>query len=203
MIGGGGHARVLLDMLKNFTDYRMEGILDPNIDKGSMVDSIPILGGDDLLESFLVEDIKAVFIGIGSTGENSLRTRLYDEVAGMGFDIPFLIHSDAIVSSGAVLSKGVQVMAAAVVHVGAELEENCVINTGTVVEHDCAIGKHSFVASGAILSGGCEIGNGVFIGAGATVIQGVKIGNGAVVGAGAVVLKDVADNVTVVGVPAK
>ena len=38
---------------------------------------------------------------------------------------------------------------------------------------------------------------------GACILQGVKIGERAIVGAGAVVLKDVPQNTTAVGVPAK
>lgn len=47
------------------------------------------------------------------------------------------------------------------------------------------------------------VGNKVFLGAGAKVIGPVRIGNGAKVGANAVVVKSVAENTTVVGVPAK
>ncbi len=44
---------------------------------------------------------------------------------------------------------------------------------------------------------------GCSIGAGAVILPGVRIGRNAVVGAGAVVTKDVPENTTVVGVPAK
>ena len=48
-----------------------------------------------------------------------------------------------------------------------------------------------------------EIGAGVFIGSDTMLVAPVKIGKGARTGAGAVVTKDVPENVTVVGVPAK
>jgi acetyltransferase-like isoleucine patch superfamily enzyme len=41
------------------------------------------------------------------------------------------------------------------------------------------------------------------IGSGATILPGVTIGEGAMIGAGSVVTKDVPDNVTVVGNPAR
>jgi acetyltransferase-like isoleucine patch superfamily enzyme len=44
---------------------------------------------------------------------------------------------------------------------------------------------------------------GTHIGIGAAVLPGIKIDKNSVVGAGAVVTKDVPDNVTVVGVPAR
>ena len=48
-----------------------------------------------------------------------------------------------------------------------------------------------------------DIGNNVMVGSGSKVLGPIKIGNNVKIGANAVVLKDVPDNVTVVGVPAK
>lgn len=48
-----------------------------------------------------------------------------------------------------------------------------------------------------------EIGDEVFIGAGARVLGGIQIGDNAVIGANAVVIHDVAEHVTVVGIPAR
>jgi serine O-acetyltransferase len=47
------------------------------------------------------------------------------------------------------------------------------------------------------------LGDDLFIGAGAKIIGAVKLGSGVRVGANAVVVKDVPDNVTAVGVPAR
>jgi acetyltransferase-like isoleucine patch superfamily enzyme len=43
----------------------------------------------------------------------------------------------------------------------------------------------------------------VSIGSGAVIMGGIRIGRGAMIGAGAVVTKDVAENTTVTGVPAR
>lgn len=47
------------------------------------------------------------------------------------------------------------------------------------------------------------LGDNIFVGAGAKIIGGINIGNNVNIGANAVVVKDVPDNVTVVGIPAK
>ena len=47
------------------------------------------------------------------------------------------------------------------------------------------------------------IGNNVSIACGACVLGGVKIGNNVIIGANSVVIKDVPNNATVVGVPAR
>jgi serine O-acetyltransferase len=48
-----------------------------------------------------------------------------------------------------------------------------------------------------------SIGDNVYIGAGARVLGRIRVGNNVRIGANAVVLKDVPDNTTVVGVPAR
>ena len=48
-----------------------------------------------------------------------------------------------------------------------------------------------------------HIGRNVWIGASATILPGVTIGDGAIVGAGSVVTRDVPENMTVTGVPAR
>ena len=51
--------------------------------------------------------------------------------------------------------------------------------------------------------GRSTIGNNAWIGGSAIILGGISIGDGAIVGAGAVVTRDVPDNTTVVGNPAR
>lgn len=48
-----------------------------------------------------------------------------------------------------------------------------------------------------------DIGDNVFIGAGARVLGDIKLGDNVIIGANAVVIKDLPDNATAVGIPAK
>jgi len=50
---------------------------------------------------------------------------------------------------------------------------------------------------------GIEVGDNCYFGTGCTILGPVKIGNNVIIGAGAVVTKDIPDNCTVVGIPAK
>jgi len=203
IIGGGGHAKVLIDIFNMSGQYEIMGILDTQRETGLSILNIPVLGNDDLLEGLYKKGIKNACIAIGSINDNSKRKMLYKRVKQIGFSIPFLTHPQAIISRNARISEGVQVMAGVVIHAESLIEENTIINTGSIVEHDCYISRHVHICPGVVISGGCKINEGAFIGAGSTIIQGIKIGKNVTVGAGSVVIRDVADGSKVMGVPAK
>ena len=203
-LGGGGHAKVLVDLIRIIGKYEITGILDSGLKNGNMVADIPVLGGDDLLPGLYAEGITSACIGVGSIKDNSKRAKLYKAVKEIGYSVPSLIHPQAVVSESDVkISDGVQVMAGAIIQTGSVFGENTIINSGVIVEHDCNIGKNVHICPGTVISGGCMIGDNSFIGAGATIIQGVKTGKNAVVAAGTIVLEDVSDNSMVKGVTAR
>ena len=77
------------------------------------------------------------------------------------------------------------------------------INCGNAIGHDVEIGDYTTVYSHSDISGGTKIGSHCIIGSGVTINPSVRIGNDVIVGAGSVVVRDVPDNVTIAGVPAK
>lgn len=199
LIGGGGHAHVLADMLEAL-GRPVRGFVAPSC-KTDLHD-IPWLGGDAVLDE-VAPGSADIALGIGSTGDATLRQSLFLKLRAAGHGLPALIHPTAVLSPHVRVSDGVQVILGAVVQAGVRLETNCIVNTGAIVDHDCRIGAHAHVAPGAVLCGGVMVGEGAHVGAGARVIQNVTIGDGAIVGAGAVVLEDVAPGARVAGVPAR
>lgn len=200
IIGGGGHAKVLIDAILSSDAYRITGILDPALKKGAKVSGYDVLGGDGLL--FALKG-KYLALGVGTVRASGRRKAIYTANKKKGFEFPPIVHAKAYVAVTAKLGKGSQVLAGAVVNPGAAIGEDTIINTKAIIEHDCAVGPHSHIASGAILGGDVKVGAGSHVGMGARILQGVKIGRGVTVGAGAVVLKDVPDGKTVAGIPAR
>ena len=202
LLGGGGHAKVLIDLINTSMQFEISGILDTQLEIGTKVLNVPVLGDDDLLSGLYSKGIKNVCIAIGSVKDNTRRRNLFDKVKQMGFLVPYLLHPQAIISKNVRFSEGVQIMAGVNVQTGSLFKENTIINTGAIIEHDCSIGSHVHICPGAVISGGCTVGDGAFIGAGATVMQEINIGKCVTVAAGAVVVKDVPDRSMVKGVPA-
>jgi UDP-perosamine 4-acetyltransferase len=204
LLGGGGHARVVIDLIRISGIYEIIGILDSQLEVGSSVSGISVLGNDTLLSDLYNKGIRNACIAIGSVKDNSRRKILYEKVKQVGFSVPSLLHPQSIVSKyNTKIYEGVQIMAGAIVQTCCSIGENTIVNTGAVIEHDCVVGNHVQISPGAVISGGCVISNSAFVGTGATMIHSIKIGSNSVVSAGAVVVNNVPDNTRVMGVPAK
>ncbi len=96
--------------------------------------------------------------------------------------------------------------------IGGKIGKNCVIQTMvsvpplTIIEDNVFLGPGVRIANDRNMDNnlkGTLIKEGAKIGMGALIMSGITIGRGAIVGAGAVVIKNVRDNTTVVGNPAK
>jgi sugar O-acyltransferase (sialic acid O-acetyltransferase NeuD family) len=203
-IGAGGHAKVLLEVLQARAGVEVIGLLDedPKL-HGTTVHGVRVIGGDELLQKLHSEGVTHAFIGVGGTGDNEPRRRVYEAADRVGFKFLDVIHPSAIVSPSATLGEAIAVCPGAIVGAGARIGDNVIVNSGAIVEHDCLVANHSHIASGAVLAGGVRVGESAHVGAGASVKQGIRIGRGAIVAMGAVVIEEVPDGVTVAGVPAK
>ena len=147
-----------------------------------------------------LERFDGALIAIGNC---STRWAKHRQLEAAGARMATVVHPAAVVSKYARLGPGTVVMAAAVVNAGAELGAACIINTGATVDHDCVLGPAVHVCPGAHVSGDVKIGSGTWVGVGSAIKQGVTLGERVMVGAGAVVIRSVADDVTLVGNPAR
>lgn len=202
LVGGGGHARVVADIIELIGTYRIIGFTDVREKCILTASGLPYLGNDEVLPGLIAKGITKAAIGVAGF-ENKLRRKLYSRCLNLGFDLPTLCHPRAIVACGALIGGGTVVMAGSIINAGVIVNENVIINTGAIVEHDCKIGHSAQIGPGAILCGNVTVGEEAFIGAGACIVQGVTVGTGAFIGAGAVVTKDVPPGVTVVGNPGR
>jgi sugar O-acyltransferase (sialic acid O-acetyltransferase NeuD family) len=202
IIGGGGHAKVLIDALK-LVGAPILGICEHN---AAVVDAellnVPIICKDAELKKYPPEGVTLVN-GLGGVKDTSLRREVFQRLKMLGYDFSQVIHPSAVISANAVLAEGVQVMAGAVIQAGTRIAANAVINTKTSVDHDCQIGGHVHLAPGVTVCGNVKIGDSVHVGSGATITQGITVGPRSLIGAGTLVRANVPAGATVIGVPGR
>jgi UDP-perosamine 4-acetyltransferase len=200
VLGAGGHGRVVLDALLA-SGMHVKGILDSGMEPGYKIFNIPVIGGDEHLDSISTSEVVLVN-GIGANPVISYRKELFRRLKEKEFEFVSLLHPTVSQGRECVLSEGSQIMAGVVMQNRVRLGVNSVVNTRASIDHDCVVGDHVFVSPGTILCGEVTISDSSFIGAGVILLPGVQIGANAVVGAGSVVRKDVPDGWIVAGNPA-
>ncbi len=198
IIGSGGHAKVVIDILKDIREYQIEGCISKDNIKEIL--GIPILGSDELLPKLIAKGIKNVFIAVG---DNKRRLELSREIKKLGFRLVNVISKKATISKSVHFGSGIVVMPGAVINVETTIEDLAIINTSASVDHDCILSEACHIAPGVNLAGNVKVGRGTFLGTGAAVIPSIEIGEWSIVGAGGVVVKDIPPFSVAVGNPAK
>jgi UDP-perosamine 4-acetyltransferase len=201
VLGGGGHARVLLDLLQMINATILGATTADGCGEPPQP-GIPILGDDSVVADRSPAEVQLVN-AVGTAKASESRKRLQEHFVAKGYRFPTLVHPAAVVSNLARLADGCQIMAGAVIQAGASIGCGAIVNTMASVDHDCRIGDYVHIAPGAHLSGSVEIGACSLIGTGTAIIQGIRIGALCTVGAGSAVIRDVADGICVGGVPAR
>ena len=139
-----------------------------------------------------------------AVGDNQLRNKIFNNLQQRNLVPGNAIHPSAVIDpSATVAAHGVMIAANVSINPLATIGTGAICNTGCIIEHECVVGEFAHIGPGAVLCGNVQIGEGTFVGANAVIKQGITVGKNAMIGAGAVVVKNVADNVTVIGVPAK
>jgi acetyltransferase EpsM len=190
--GGGGHGKMVIDLLRASGAYRIAGILDDGRRSGDNIMGIQILGGQGSLNELYDQGIQQAVNAVGGIGNISVRIRIFERLASAGFACPALVHPAAYLDPSASLSSGSQVFVHAYVGCEVRVGFGCIVNTGAIVSHDCRLGDYVNISPGAILAGEVEVGERSLIGMGVTVNLGVVIGPGARIGNGATVKANVA-----------
>ena len=193
LIGGSGHAKVIIDCIRA-SGREVFGILDDHIPAGTAVLDVPILGTLSEYEKFIEHPF------LIAIGKNAVRRRVAE---AMDVRWGTAVHPSAVVSSYASLGEGTAVMAGAVINAGAVVGKHGIVNTGAVVEHDNILGDYVHISPNAALGGTVAVGDGTHIGIGACVRNDIRICGGSTVGAGTVVVKNITEPGTYIGIPAR
>ncbi|MEE2688342.1 MAG: acetyltransferase [Pseudomonadota bacterium] len=153
---------------------------------------LPVVPFEELEESYSPDDF-SLFVAIGYTRVNKLRTNKVAQARAKGFDLASYTSSRAWVWRGYEARANTMVMEQNTIQPYVTIGENCTLWSGNHVGHHTQIGNNVFIASHAVISGSVNIGDNCFIGVNATLRDNITLGAGCVVGAGALLVRDAAD----------
>jgi sugar O-acyltransferase (sialic acid O-acetyltransferase NeuD family) len=171
MIGGGGHAYVLLDIL-NILKIKVHGYISP--EKSTL--NLEYLGDDSYLTPNQCNKFKLIN-AIGSIVIPHKRKHVFLYYKNMGFRFKTVVHPNATISRSAQILEGAQIMAGVILQPGVIIKPNTIINTRATIDHHSIIKEHTHVAPGTTICGNVTIGDLCHIGPNSTIIQGVTIKN--------------------------
>ena len=200
VLGAGGFAKEVYNLITDIGTYKVMGFIDKdeseNISIGHI--SIPVLSEEQFLKNKSPEGV-CLAMGVGEP-------RLIKKIANRfkEYEFPNLVHPRAILKNSAnVIGFGNIITANVVFTVGINVGNFNIFNLSCTVGHDVNIGDYNVINPAVNISGGVDIGNENLLGVSSTILQFKKISNNCVVGASSLVTKDVFDNETVIGIPAK
>lgn len=183
LIGSGGHARALIDIIESASDWRIVGLVGQSTEIGAKVFGYQVLGCDDNLDD-LRDLADGAILALGHLGSATKRQDLAQRLQALNLVTPPIVSAHAIVSPHASLGPGTTVGHGAIVNAGARVGSHCIINSKALIEHDAIIGDHCHISTGALINGGVSIGSASFIGSGSMIREGLVLPSRTVVSAG-------------------
>ncbi|MGK0256074.1 MAG: sugar O-acyltransferase (sialic acid O-acetyltransferase NeuD family) [Arcobacteraceae bacterium] len=192
IFGIGEQAEMAYYYFKNDSDYEVVGFtVDKEYISKNTLFNLPIIDFSILEEKYSNNQYK-IFVAIGYTKINKIRTEKYLVCKEKGYNIASYISSKASVFTPNI-GENCFILEDNTIQPFVTIGNNVTLWSGNHIGHHSIIKDNCFITSQVVISGGCIIDEFTFIGVNATLRDHIKIGKSNVIGAGALILSDTED----------
>jgi sugar O-acyltransferase (sialic acid O-acetyltransferase NeuD family) len=196
IIGGGGHALVIIDAITEINKYdknkyNIVGIYDDNL-RGYILD-IKVLGQTDNMNNKY-----KYIIGIGDI---KIRNNIFEKNKNLQWVT--IIHPKSIISDICHIGKGTFIGAGAIIQIKSKIGKHCIINTNCNIDHESSIGNFCNISPSVSICGKVTLENNIFVGANTCIIENISVKSFCTIGANSLVLKNINEPGVYVGNPIK
>lgn len=203
IVGAKGFAKEVLEICHQNNDLKNLAFYDDINDnvEGLLYETFPILKDVESAENYFKIIDRRFTVGIGNP---ILREKLVSKFLNIGGQLTSTISSKADIGSyGVNIGNGANILDGVKISNDTTIGIAPIVYYNSIITHDVKIGDFVEISPDVKILGRAIIGNFCQLGSGVIILPDVNIGNNVIIGAGAVVTKDIPDNCTAVGVPAK
>ena len=202
IIGAGGFGREMFAAAREAKGYgenfTIKGFLDGNPSALDAFCGYPGMIGAP--ETYRICENDVFITALGSIAARRRCAAMIEERGGRFVSV---VHRSASIGPNVSIGAGSFVAHNVVLTADIKVGRHACVFHGSVIGHDTVLEDFTHVYSLVSVGGNVRIGQGASVFPGARIVPRVKIGAGAIVGIGSAVMRDVADGVTVFGVPAE
>ena len=202
IIGASGLGREMESWLELIPEeeryWEVKGFID--FDENSL-DNYPSeykIVGDQYTFNFSENSIVLVAIA-----KPEFREKVYKLMKEKNIELMTFVAPNAIIGKTSNIGEGSVICPNAIITTNVTIGKCVFINCGSNIGHDVQIDDFSSIMANVNVSGNCRVGKRVFMGSKSIIIPGKNIQDDVVVGAGSVVIRNIGEQQSVFGNPAK
>jgi sugar O-acyltransferase (sialic acid O-acetyltransferase NeuD family) len=202
IIGARGYGREVYNLALQCEgyqkDYEIKGFLDDKTDALTGFENYPEI--IDSVEDYIIQENDVFCCALGSVKWKKHYVELIESKGGTFIN---LIHPTVIIHSNVKLGIGLIAFMYSNISNDCTLEDYVTVQGFVAIGHDSKIGKWSHINAYSFTGGYAIVEKEVTLNTRSTILPNIIVRKGATVGAASLVIRNVKENTTVFGVPAK